>query len=144
MKITIDTKELESLVKESDGILFSPEAEKTLIKLLDIQDSVETAIKEAKEKIGETALKLDPNFTSVLGKDIKVGYRYFGAKFDTVPGLEDSISRNMVDKVIKYNLNSKKVEEHEQDTGKLPDGVMIRDRKKTITFSRRDKYEKKS
>lgn len=129
---------LELAVSQSDQILFTPEGEKALLALLDMQEMIETAVDQAKAKIEDSATKIDPNFTAVVGRNIKVGYQFYGSRFDTIPGLEEHVPKELVEKKVSYKLNPLLVERWEKENGSMPEGVFIRDRKKSITFRRKE------
>ena len=77
----IDIEKLEKLKAEADKIFLAPEGEEVLIQLLEIQEQVDEAIKAAKVKLEETALKLNPLFSSIQADKIKVFYRAYGSKY---------------------------------------------------------------
>src|SRR3990167_227196 len=78
---TIDIDQLEELKVQADQIFLTAAGEKVLVKLLEIQTQVETAIEEAKKKLETAALKVNPNFSSIQADKIKVYYRAYGAKY---------------------------------------------------------------
>lgn len=139
MKLTIDLEKLQLATDEAGQIILDPSGEENLIKLLDAQEKIDDLITKAKARIEEEMLKVDPNLTTVIGRDVRIGYRFFGKKFEPVEGLEQEIPGEIVTKVIKYELDSKKVEDWEKEHGIMPEGVMVRNRKKAVTFSRLDK-----
>jgi len=66
MKITIDLEDLNDLVAKAELIFLEPRAEKVLLKLLDLRDQTEDAIKQAQAKLEAAALKTNPNVTSLV------------------------------------------------------------------------------
>ncbi|MFZ2882115.1 MAG: hypothetical protein WA019_03505 [Candidatus Moraniibacteriota bacterium] len=136
MKIKIiDTNNLKKLSKTADGIFLKPEAEKTLISLLQYRNELDKAIDEAKEVIEAAALKLDPHFSSLTADNIKIYYRSFGSRWLPDMALLDYLPKEYYTTVTKIQLDAKKIEKHIKDTGKVPAGVTEVERPKTITFS---------
>lgn len=81
MKLTIDTKELEKLITESNEIFLSPDGDKVLQKFLQIKELVEKAEKDIKERLEANAKRLSPNFKSIQGDNVVVYRREYGAKY---------------------------------------------------------------
>ena len=68
MEINLDN--LKHLVAQSTKIFIEPEGEKVLLDLLDLQKQIEDAIDEAKKKLEEEALKINPNFQSIKSDNL--------------------------------------------------------------------------
>lgn len=133
----IDTDQLNELVVKADEIFLTPQGEKVLIKLLEIQDQVEKAIDEAKVKLEAAALKANPNFSSIQADKIKVYYRAYGARFYI-----DEAQINLAPKElytaepkITYKIDTKAVEKWVDQHGGMPTGIKEVERTKSITFS---------
>src|SRR3990167_7815252 len=123
MKITIDTDEVKKLTTDSKNILFSAEAENSILTLLDMQEQIELAIDEAKKSIEEEALKLNPNFSSVKSDKVKVFYRAYGARFLIDESKLKQLPSDFYTAVTKISANTKAIEKYEKENEKIPDGV---------------------
>ena len=140
-KVTIDIAKLGKLVREAEQIVFTPEAEKTLIELLEMRAIVDAAYQEAKERIEKAALDLDPNFKSVQGDRVKVAYRTFGNIFTVDPSYVDKLPEGLVKKTERYTPVTKAIQEYIDKHGKPPLGVNFADRKASITIKVMDEGE---
>ena len=137
--MNIDIERLDNLVSNADQILIRPEAEQVLLQLLDIQEQVESALKEAKKKIEESALRINPNFKSIKADNIKVYYRQYGQKYRLDESYLPQISKELYKLKTAYSVISKAVDEWTDQHGGLPVGIREAEREKSLTFSKRDK-----
>lgn len=133
----IDIEKLNNLVTKSDEIFLSADGEQVLIDLLAIQEQVEQAITAAKLKLEQAALKANPNFSSIQANKVKVYYRAYGAKYYI-----DEANLNLAPKEfytteskITYKIDTKGLEKHIEQTGKVPAGIIEVERKKQLTFA---------
>ena len=146
MIVQVDTERLGQLVEKGKDILFSPQAEMTLLELLEMESTLKAAIDDARHQIEEAALQLNPNFSAVIGDKVRVQYRYFGAKYKLVPGLEREVLKadpELLSVEEKFVLNTKALEKYEKKTGQLPYGVTTKDRTKQISIRRTDDPDEK-
>lgn len=134
MKLNIDTDNLKKLSKTADGVLLKPEAEKTLVDLLQARKDIEEAINEAKTVLEKSALALDPNFSSLTADNVKIYYRSYGSRWIVDMNLLSYLPEDYYTKEIKIKLDTKKVERHIKETGKVPAGVNEIERPKVIAF----------
>lgn len=130
----IDIEKIGELSLNADEILFSPEGEENLIKLFEIKEKIEKAIKEAKKVIEISASKLDKNFKSAHGDRVKVSYRSYGSRFSIDESKADKIPAGLVEKVINYRLVLDEVEKYAEKNG-LPEGILQPERPKTISIT---------
>jgi len=140
MKIDID--KLNQLVVEGDKILFTAEGEAVLLELFKIQDQVEEAFKAVKLKIAETALKQDPNFTSIQGAKIKVFYRSYGSKYKIDASLVDQVPKELYEVKVSYSAKSKEIDNYAEEHGGVPYGIIETEREKQISITQKDKEVK--
>jgi len=131
----IKLENLSQLVADSKNIIFSADAEDTLVNLLNIQKQVEDAINQAKKNIEEAALKLNPNFSSVQGDKVKVFYRSYGSKYKIDESLVDQIPAELYSVKKSYSANTKAIETFAETNKGLPIGIIEPDRPKTISIS---------
>ena len=135
----IDIEKLNQLYPQADKILFNPEAESVLIQLLEIQEQVEVAIKAAKQKLEEAALKINPNFSSLHADKVKVFYRAYGEKYAIDESLITEIPEVFYEKQMKYKPKVDEIDDYQKKSHALPYGVKLRDRQKSISFSFKNK-----
>ena len=138
MKIVLDTEELKETCIDATRFAITAEGERSLVRLLDIQEQINTFVEQVKENIVEQAKEIDSNFTSITGDVLKVEYRECGAKFalcdhETVDGTFVTLTERMA-------VNAKNVERFmAEHNGVLPAGVKLNERKKSIIIKRKDK-----
>ena len=137
MKISIDTDLVKELSKESDQILISQKGERVLLKLIEIEEQIKEAIKEAKENIKTSALKLNKNFTSVQGDKIKVAFRAYGMRYGIDQSYADKLPKRLIKKVVRLNPDTQAIDDYLDEHGKLPLGVLTPKREKQIVISKK-------
>lgn len=131
----IDIEKLENLVLDSDKIFISAEGEEVLVELLRIQKQVEQAIDSAKSKIEQTALKLNPNFSSIQADRIKVYYRAYGARYKIDESFIDQIPVNLYTTKTSYLPVPEEIEKWTEEHKGMPVGIVEPERNKSLTFS---------
>lgn len=132
MIISIDTDRVAKLKVEGDKIVLEPEGEETLIELFKLQETIEEAIKSAKEKIKTTALALNPNFTSIQGDKVKVAFRSYGSRFKIDLSRLQELPKEFYDVKTTYSPNIKNVEEFIDQNGAPPLGILENEREKQL------------
>lgn len=132
MILVVDTDKVASMSQDGDKILLNAEGEQLLIDLYKIQETVEQAIHDAKEKIKESALAIDPNFLSIQGDKVKISYRAYGARFSIDPTLVDQLPKEMYKVKTTYSPELKAVESFIEEKGGLPVGINENIREKQI------------
>lgn len=137
----IHIEKLANLVSKADEIFLTPEGETVLVDLLSIQAQVEAAIDEAKARLEAAALKVNPNFSSIQADKIKVYYRAYGAKYYVDETNIQNAPKEFytAESKVVYKVDTKSLEKHIEATGKMPDGFIEVERKKTISISLKDK-----
>lgn len=133
--ITINLTEMNKLVQDGTDIYFSQEAEEALVKLLEIQKQVEEAVKSAKEILEAKGLEMNPNFKSISGDKVRVGYRYFGSQYAVDESRVNEIPTELYKTKTSYSVETKALENYLKQHEGLPLGIVEKDRKKTITIS---------
>lgn len=143
MKITVDLDEIKLISSSADNLLITEEAEKEIAKLLDLQDKIEEAIKEAKILIEKKGLEINPNFKSVEGDIIKASYRYYGQKYYLEDDKIDKIPTEMYIKEIitKYKTNTDIIENFIEKNNGLPYGIIAPERKKSLSISLKKNHD---
>lgn len=163
MIYTIDTDKIIQLAQEGKNIVLTPEAEKQLLQLLDAKEYVEKAIDVCKEAITTEALKLNPNFSSITGEKVRVGFRQYGAKYKIDESKLDEVPENMytanvtaqeVDRQalgeikdtlnelslpfkVAFSVEAKEVEKFVKEHKALPDGINEIERPKTMSITKK-------
>lgn len=118
--------------EEAGKLFFKKEAEEQLLKLLELKKQIDEAIEEVKEKIKEAGEKtLGIEFKGVIGENIKVINRYYGAKYEIE---DEELARPFIKEVKKFVLDTKKVEEFEKENGDLPDGIRYTKREQKLSI----------
>jgi len=136
MKITVDLENIKNLVTDSKDIFLDPKAEDTIIELLDLQETVNNAVDEAKKLLEGEALKLNPNFSSIRSDKIKVFYRAYGARFLIDQSKLEQLPKELYSTEIKVKAVIKEIEKYEKENETLPDGIIEKDRTKSISISK--------
>ena len=134
---TINIEQLGKLTAKADEIFLSPEGEQVLVDLLEIQTQVEMAVDEAKKKLEATALKTNPNFSSIQGNRVKVYYRAYGAKFYIDEAQINLAPKELyqIESKVTYKIDTKGVEKWVDAHAGMPAGIKEVERNKSITFS---------
>lgn len=133
--ITIDIDKINKLKEEADKIFIDPKGEDVLVELLNIQQEIEKAIDEVKIKLEDSALKLNPDFSSIQGDRVKVFYREYGSKYYVDETQADLIPGGLVKSRTVFSVDSKAVENYIAEKGQMPTGIKEVERKKTMSIS---------
>lgn len=137
--MNIDIEKLEKLVEDSDQIMLEPEGEKVLVQLLELQDKINAAISEAKLKLEEAALSLNPDFKSIRGDEVKVYYRQAGAKYKIDESNLPAIPKELYTSKTVYAVDSKATDKYAESHGGLPVGIIEPERPKRLSFGWKNK-----
>lgn len=141
--ITIDVNEVAALADKSGELIFTPEAEDALVKLLQMQEMVNAAIEFAKEKIAETGEEMMPGFSGVASDKVKVSYRQYGGKYGFEQSLKDEIPEEFIKTTTttRNSVVSKEVEKFVKEKGGLPNGIYERPRAKKMSIELVENYK---
>lgn len=134
-QLVIKYPDLELLVRGSKQITINPTGEELLVKLLELQQKVEFAIKQCKDKLTTAIQEIDPDLTSISSDNVKVMYRVYGAKFGLNTMLIDNLDPKFYTAKTVYSPNPKEIDNHIKMTGEIPNGIIINDRSKTVSIS---------
>jgi hypothetical protein len=137
----IKMENLENLVAEADKIVLDPRAEDVLIKLLDLQEQVEKALKEAKERIEKKALEMNPNVQSIRSDRLKVFYRQYGSRYKIDESYLDQIPKELYTSKTVYSPVPKAIDEWTRKNDGMPIGIIEPERPKQLSFSKREKAD---
>lgn len=137
MEVTINTDKIKVMADDAGNIILTPEAESSIIQLLEIQESIEDAMKLAKDNIEKQALKFNPNFNSVASDNLRVGYRVFGSKYRIDESRLSSVPKELYKTEVKYSPVPGEIDKYVDEKGTLPLGIEEPERKKQITITRK-------
>ena len=134
--ITVSLDVIDSFVKKGGSFVFKKEAEGEIIKLLKLRDLIEEKIKEVKAGIEEAGKSIDPSFKGVIGENLKATYRVFGERYtyDKYNPPDEGFLKT----ITFSKVDSAKVDEHLEKTDELPEGITLKERTPTISFTLKD------
>lgn len=135
MNVNVDTDDIKILVDGANKIFLSPEGEQVLIKLYELQEQVEEAIKEAKLRIESEALKLNPQFSSMKSDNLKVMYRQYGSRYRIDESYASELPKELVNIKTTITPNLDAVDDYIEQHGNLPLGLVENQRTKQISIS---------
>jgi len=133
-EITIKVDELNQLVQEGGKFLFRKEAEDSLIKLLEWQERIESMIKEVKLAIEKAGLSISKDFKGVIGSKVKAIYRAYGERYEYDKSKTSELGE-FLKTITFHKVDSDRVDLHFEKTGKIPDGIRLKDRQPVISLS---------
>lgn len=139
--ICVDLDHVKQLAEEGSDIVFSAAAEQALYDLLKLEQQIKGAIATAKRSIEEKALAYNPNFTSVQGERVKVGYQFFGPKYAIDDMNLRKLPKELYKEKLTYSPVSPAIDKYAKENGKLPVGVIVRERTKTIVPKMIEQFE---
>lgn len=132
--ITVDLDDLGKLVYDGSDIIMEPAAENALCKLLELEARIAGGLATAKRTIEQKALQYNPNFTSVQAHRVKVGYQFFGSKYSVDESKLDRLDKELYKTRTSYSPVGPAIDKFAKEHGKLPLGIIERERTKTITI----------
>lgn len=138
--IKINPEDIKILAQEGENFMFKPKAEEELIKLLELQQMVDEAVEQVKNKLAELGQAINPNFKGIIGDRVKCIYRAYGGKYkfdwskkgDCMPFLKEKQT---------YTVDSDKVSKYIKEVGELPMGITEADRENKLSISFKDEDE---
>lgn len=136
MIVTIDLDQIKEWVAGADKIVLTPDAEASIMKLLEMSQTVEKAIDEAKAKIQEAALALNPDFKSVHSDNLSVAYRAYGSRFSVDETYLNTVPKELYKtKVTVSPIPEEVVKYADAHEGKLPMGIIEKERTKQLIIT---------
>ena len=136
MKIIIDLDQVQEWVTDADKILLTPDAEKSIMQLLDLSKELELAIDSAKLKIQDAALKLNPDFKSVHSDNLSVAFRAYGSRFSIDETYLNTVPKELYKTKVTISPVPEEVEKWaDAHEGKLPMGIVEKEREKKISIT---------
>ena len=123
LTLKLNPTEIMELGEKSKKIIFKPEFEEELAKLLKFQELINDTVAMVQHEIQKTGDMLMPNFTGITGTKIKGTNRAYGALYKIV-------DKNIVDPSfikeftsVRTNAEAKTIEEYLATMGELPAGI---------------------
>jgi hypothetical protein len=135
MKITFDSEMMSDVMESGGKLLMSPEAEAKLADFKKFQKTLELFEISLKQEIIDKATAIDPNFTSIVGDNAKITYSFHGPKYVVDKEHIEEIPEGLIEEQVRYSPVSKLIELYEANFGKLPNGIIPADRKKSISIT---------
>lgn len=132
--VKINPAEIATLQQDGKSIVFNPNAEDAIIRLLEIQKEVDGAIEWLKSEIERQALEFNPNFSAIKGERLKVNYSASGAKYKDNGGAKFHSSK-FWKKKITWMPDSKAIDAYRAKYYRLPVGISEVSRNKTIRLT---------
>lgn len=140
-KIIINFEDLPVLIENGNKILLNPQGEEFLLKLLKLQKQVEHAIDFCKDKLTTAIQEVNPDLTSITSDNVKVMYRMYGSKYGIDNNLIEFLDKKFYTTKTTYQLNTSEVEKEISETGVIPTGIKINERKKTVSITLKNQKE---
>jgi hypothetical protein len=130
--VTIDISTLALIEKDGDKFLIDARAEDALLALLELEQKVEDVKDLIKTRLGDEMRKL--NCQKIEGENVKVSLRFYGERYE-VDNRDIALELGMAKKVESIKPDTKTIDEYVKDTGDLPEGIKLRERKESVTIS---------
>lgn len=136
--VTVDLANVEMLVEHGKDIFLTPEAEASIVALLDLQERIKEAVDRMKGMIAAAGEAHNPNFTSIKGDRVRVQYRQYGGKYAVDESHLADLPKALYEAKLSYSPNTKEIDKWVDEHGGLPLGINERERAKTVSISVKD------
>lgn len=133
--VKVNMDDVKILVEKGKDIIVTPQAETSILQLLDLQARVDEAVERMKGMIAEAGLKYNPNFTSIKGEKVKIMFREYGGRFTYDATRLDDIPKTLYKPKVSIALDAKAIEKWTEEHGGLPLGILEAQRSKTLSIS---------
>lgn len=134
-KLTIDLENVVKLASDGKTFALNPDAEESIVKLLELQEKVEHAISVVKASIAEQGTNLNQGFSGVRGSRIQASYRNYGQVYSFEHSDASGVDPSYYTKSITYRPNTKSIEDYQDSHGALPPGIVLNEgRKKSVSI----------
>lgn len=135
MLIVFDTDLMAQVKQEADKLFVTPDASALIAQFKLLQKEMEEFEKQLKEEIKETAEKFDPTFKSISGDHCRISYSDRGTKYLIDESLRSDLDPSFYEVTAKLKPNTGAIDAYIETTGQVPVGVILPDRKKSISIS---------
>lgn len=140
-QLVIKYDKLDLISEGCDRIVIAPDGEELLVKLLELDELVQSAISEAKRRIGLKMEAINPDLTSISSDKVKVLNRVYGAKYFVPETLADQVDPKFITRKEVISPNTAEIEKFVKSTGELPSGIGLVARNRTVSISLKDKKQ---
>lgn len=137
--LVFSPKKINLLVKEGADIVFTPEAEKAINTLLEMEDRIMEAKALLKQKIIEKGRSLYKDFHGVKGNTIKT-YIKTNDKY-TLDRTKKPKLQNFLKTISFQKLDQEKVKEYVSRNKSLPDGISENKISETLVIMKNEQAE---
>lgn len=138
--LKVEAKEIAELGDKAKKLVFKPEFEEQLTKLLKYQKMVNDTVDMVRHEIQMSGDMLMPNFTGITGTTVKCKNQAYGAiyKFIDKSIVDPSFIKEF--QTTRFNPDTKAIDDYKAGMGKLPEGIEENVRTKSLSV---DLIEKK-
>jgi hypothetical protein len=121
--LKLDPVEIAELGEKSKKLIFKPEFEEQLAKLLNFQKLIDSTVKEVERHIQMAGDQLMPNFTGITGTKVKCTNRVFGSiyKITDKANVDPMFIKEIVSR--RINPDTSAIDLYRETMGQLPEGV---------------------
>lgn len=123
LTLKLNPTEIMELGEKSKKLVFKPEFETELAKLLEFQKLIDETVSMVQREIQKTGDMFMPNFTGVTGTKVKVTNRVYGSIYKIVD--KKIVDASFVKEIVstRWNPEAKTIDEYLQTMGELPEGI---------------------
>lgn len=130
--VKIDTSAIALIEKDGDQFLLDPRAEDGILAFIELKKRVEEVEKLIKDKLAEQMAAM--NCIKIEGDAVKVTRRYYGERYEiTDPVIAEGMG--FAKKIVMTKPDAKAIDEYVKDTQELPEGVKLRERTESVSFT---------
>lgn len=132
--ISVDVNEVGILADEGGKLVFSPKAESSILRLLELQVLIEDALTFVKRAIKEGGESIDSGFRGVQGEKISCINRVYGSKYGyDADRLEEALP--YLTEKFSYTVDTDKVDAFIKENNAFPLGIHENDREAQLSLS---------
>lgn len=135
--LNLNSAEIMELGEKAKKLVFKPEFEDQLAKLLEFQNLINETVDMVKKEIQRSGDSLMPNFTGITGTKIKCTNRAFGSVYKIVDiSKVDPSFVNAIEYTTKRNNPiTETIDQYKELMGELPEGIEENARVKSCSIS---------
>ncbi len=123
MKVTVDLTKLEVYQEDAENIVVDQKAEESIVKLYELRDKIDAAIKTAKEKIKVAALAYNKDFKSITSNKLRIMHRAYGARYSIDQSHIDKLPKELYSTTVRHSPKAAEIDRYAEDKG-LPLGII--------------------
>ena len=134
--VTIDREKILLSRNKAGEIVFTPEAEEELKKVIEFKKLAEDILDYVQDKLMQ-AMEAE-KLQKIVSGDLSVSRRFYGGKFEVSDAEE---AKEILNKIVSYKLDTEKVEGHWEKTGEMPKGISLKKRTQSVSITKRGDSE---